>query len=154
MCCVAAGEGTAQALIGPRERSRQRGPHGHHHVDKQRLVAVSMIGAGLIRTAFWIALILAYLFGLPLAHELFSRVWFVALISLYANAATDFGQSAASMAQLAAADAHHDAEHNRRQLDRDSTELDDIERDIALLADLQPGRKAKELARSIRDRLQ
>ena len=139
---------------GPVARSRQRDLHGHEHVDKQRLVAVGMIGTGLLRVALWLAITVAYVAGSHTVHAWFASVSFVALLSILALLLTDWGQVAASLAQLTAGDAHADAEHNRRALEKDSVELDDIERDIARLAELQPGPDAQSLASSIRDRLQ
>jgi hypothetical protein len=99
----------------------------------------------------WVALLLMYLIGVHFTKSLFQSVAFVALISLYANAATDWGQVAASLAQLTAGDAHDDAEHVRAAQDVDFVA---IESDIARLADLQPGPDAAALAREIREKLQ
>lgn len=132
------------------ERARYRGPHGRSHVDRQRRLALILIITALIRAAAWTILIVLYLLGVPFTTALFKSVAFVAVISLYANAATDFGQGAASLAQLAAADAHHDAEHNREAL---AIDYGEIESDIARLALLQPCPEAQELASEIRRKL-
>ncbi len=58
------------------------------------------------------------------------------LISLYANAATDYGAGSANLAELTAGDAHDDTEHTRAELGVDFVAL---ETDIAKLAALQPG---------------
>lgn len=87
--------------------------HGPKHHDGQNLMAIVLIVWGLVRALAWVTLIVLYLIGVPFTTVLFHSVAFVAVISLYANAATDFGQVCASLAQLAAARAHQDAEHVR-----------------------------------------
>ncbi|MGH3264124.1 MAG: hypothetical protein ACRDNS_19250, partial [Trebonia sp.] len=88
--------------------------HGHQHHSRQRMVALVLVTAGLCRAASWLTLIGMYFLGVTFIHSLFQDVWFVAILSLYANAATDFGQACASLAQLTAARAHEDAEAGRR----------------------------------------
>lgn len=95
-------------------RHRHRGLHGNDKIDRQRLLALILVITGMIRSAAWGTLILLYVIGVPFTHSLFKSVAFVAIISLYANAATDFGQACASLAQLVAGDSHHDAEAARR----------------------------------------
>lgn len=95
-------------------RAKHRGLHGRGHIDRQRQLALILIITAMIRAAAWTTLIILYLLHVPFTASLFKSVAFVAVISLYANAATDFGQGAASLAQLTAADAHHDAEETRR----------------------------------------
>lgn len=131
-------------------RARHQGPHGNRHIDRQRVIALTLAVTGFARAGFWAAMIASYFAGLTLVHSLFNDVWFVAILSLYANGATDFGQACASLAQLAASDAHHDAEHTRRALIID-TAL--IEHDISQLAGLQPGPEAQMLAEHITARL-
>lgn len=93
----------------------RRGLHGRAHHDRQRKIALVLIFTGLVRVVAWTTLILLYLVGVPFTAALFHSVAFVAIISLYANAATDFGQVCASLAQLTAGDAHRDAEVAREQ---------------------------------------
>lgn len=93
---------------------------------------------------------ICYILHLTFAVNAFASVSFVALMSCYANAATDFGQGCASLADLSAGDAHHDAEANRVLLTVDVRQL---ESDIARLAELHPGPSADQLAASIRQRL-
>lgn len=137
-------------------RATHRGLHGHEHVDRQRRQALILIVTGLVRVLAWVTLICTYLLHLafPAAFgftaSLFTSVAFVSCISLYANAATDWGQVAASLAQLAAGDAHHDSEAARREIGVDHTQL---ERDIARLARLTPGLESDELVMSIHRRL-
>ena len=133
-----------------RARHRDRGLHGHRHVDRQRLTAIILIITGLVRVCAWATLIALYLLGVPFTAHLFASVAFVAVISLYANAATDFGQVCASLAQLTAGDAHHDAEATRIAVGIDYSA---IEADIARLAELQPCPEADQLAAEIRRRL-
>lgn len=109
-----------------------------------------MIITGLVRVTCWLTLITLYLLGVPFTKALFTSVAFVAVISLYANAATDWGQVAASLAMLTAGDAHQDVEHTRQLMTADFAQLED---DISRLADMQPGQECHELADSIKARL-
>ena len=102
---------------------------------------------GSARSLAWIALIVLYLLGVSFTKALFASVAFVAVISLYANAATDFGQVAASLAQLTAGDVHHDVAAARRET---AIDVAAIEKDLERLARLQPCKEADELAASIR----
>lgn len=133
-----------------RRRSSHRGLHGRSHVNRQRRTALILVVTGLVRVTAWATLIVLYLAGVPFTAHLFQSVAFVALISLYANAATDFGQVCASLAQLTAGDAHQDTEHVRRMQALDFAAL---ESDIAKLAALSPGPDADALAAEIRKRL-
>lgn len=98
--------------LGP-PRANHAGPHSKAQVNKQRRLALIMIVTGLIRVIVWVSLIVMYVAGVHFTKDLFASVSFVAMISLYANAATDWGQVAASLSQLTAADAHQDVEHVR-----------------------------------------
>jgi hypothetical protein len=129
-------------------RHKHRGLHGPAKIDRQRLLALLLIAFGCVRVIAWLALILLYAIGVPFTHTLFLSVAFVALISLYANAATDFGQVCASLAQLTAGDAHHDSEHNRRVLSQTFADIERIEADINRLAGLSGG-DALELAEKL-----
>lgn len=131
-------------------RIHRRSLHGHNHIARQRRLALILVVTALIRVAAWTTMIVLYLSGVPFTAALFGSVAFVAVISLYANAATDFGQFAASLAQLTAADAHHDAEAGRRELNIDFVQL---ESDVQQLAALAPGPAAEALASDIRSRL-
>ena len=137
------------------QRATHRGLHGRGHIDKQRRTALLLIVTGLFRVVCWILLLSMYLlhlaFGIfSFTAVLFTSVAFVSCISLYANMATDWGQVAASLAQLTAGDAHHDAEAGRRELGVDTKQVED---DIARLAALQPGPESDKLAAEIRDRV-
>jgi hypothetical protein len=83
----------------------------HSHVRRQRHVALILVISGFVRAVIWTALIVLYLVKVPFTQSLFRDVAFVAIISLYANAATDFGQGCASLAQLAADTAHREQTH-------------------------------------------
>lgn len=132
------------------DRAHHRGLHGHQHIAHQRRAALIMIGSGLFRVAIWGLLIITYLAHVAAVRSLYASVSFVALLSVLALLLTDWGQVAASLAQLSAADAHHDSEATRSALEIDTAQLDS---DIAKLAALQPGPDAQKLADEIRRRL-
>lgn len=134
-----------------KRRAYAQAAQGPNKASRQRHLALIMIMTGLARVIVWVALIVLYFAGARFAHTLFNDVWFVAVISLYANAATDWGQVAASLAQLTAGDAHHDAEVTRAAV---SSDLRQIDEDIERLADLQPGPDAVALAGQIQAKLQ
>lgn len=144
-------------LLAPlRARARASGLHGRAHVDRQRLTALLLICTGLLRCTVWIVLLGLYLLHIAFPDvagftaALFANVAFVACLSLYANAATDWGQVCASLAQLTAGDAHHDAEAARREV---SVDFSALELDVARLSQLQPGPEGDRLAAEIRERL-
>ena len=131
-------------------RHRHRGPHGHDHIDRQRLVSLLMVVGGGARASFWLVLIVLALCGVGFIVNAFHEVFWVAILSLYANFATDLSTVAGSWASLVAGDAHHDAEASRRLI---RTGVEEVDADIARLAELQPGPEASELAEQIRRRL-
>lgn len=128
-------------------RHLKTGFDGKEQINHQRRTAMIMIITGLSRVLIWLALIIMYLLGVRFTKSLFQSVAFVALISLYANAATDWGQVAASLAQLTAGDAHHDAEATRREVGFDVVA---IESDLEKLAKLNPGPEAIKLSEEIK----
>lgn len=132
-----------------RKRAQQRGLHGQAHVDKQRRHALLMVRTAQIRVAIWLVMLIAYPFSHALQH-LYSLTTFVTLLSVGALLLTDWGQYAASSAELAAGDAHHDAEQTRKAV---GVDFEQIESDVARLAALQPGPEAEQLAAEIRERL-
>ena len=138
------------------ERAYHRGLHGADMINRQRRRALRLAIFSFVRMAAWILLMACYALHTALPHEfhwtvaLFTSVSFVALISLYANAATDYGAGSANLAELTAGDAHKDTEHVRQAVDMDYTQL---ESDIAELAELQPGPDAQALADRIRTTL-
>ena len=138
------------------ERAYHRGLHGRDTINKQRQRALRLAVFSFMRMGAWILLMVCYALHTALPHEfhwtvaLFTSVSFVALISLYANAATDYGAGSANLAELTERDAHKDTEHVRQAVGVDCTQL---ERDIAQLADPQPGPHAQALAETIRARL-
>ena len=150
---MAADEGDA-GYDGPgvwvHNRIHHRGLHGHKHIDRQRAIAITLIVTALARVGAWTLLTICYAVGVGFAVTLFKSVAFVALISMFALILTDWGQMAASLAQLNAADAHGAAEHNARAL---AVDYAGIEHDLAELADLQPGPEARLLAATIREKL-
>ena len=114
------------------------------------MVALLMIGSGLLRVGVWFVLIILYLLHIKFARDLYASVSFVALLSVLALLLTDWGQVAASLAQLTAGHAHQDVEHVRREV---SVDFSSLEQDVARLAELQPGPECDELVVSIRKRL-
>ncbi|MHB1950245.1 MAG: hypothetical protein ACYCQK_02070 [Acidiferrobacteraceae bacterium] len=133
-----------------RARARHRGLHGHEHIDRQRLMSLLMFTTAIARMTVWSSLIVLSLIGVTFFVHLFQQVFWVALLSLYANWATDLSTAAGSWAALVGGDAHHDAEAARVAVSFDFTA---IEHDIARLAELQPGPQAKALADQIRAQL-
>lgn len=137
-------------------RSQHVGPHHRAHVNKQRRTALILVFTGLARVAAWLTMMSLYVLHLLLPHvagfteALFQSVPFVAMISLYANAATDFGQVCASLAQLTAGDAHADTNATRQAVTSDFAVIQDEIRRLALL---HPGPDADKLAADIAQRL-
>jgi hypothetical protein len=125
-------------------------------VTTQRHRAIILLWTGAARTAAWvtlgifIALGLAHIGAFDWASDLSKSIAFVALISIYANAATDFDAATAAFAALVAADAHKAAATVARHQLR---ETEALATDVSRLADLQPGPEAAELADDIRHRL-
>jgi hypothetical protein len=109
-----------------------------------------MIVTGLLRVFVWLVITVAFVFGVPFVQHWFGSVKFVSLLSILALVLTDWGQVAASLAQLTAGHAHQDAEHVRREQAVDFVAL---ERDIASLAALEPGPDADALCAEIQARL-
>ena len=107
-----------------------------------------MIVTALIRVFVWLTLTILYVCGVAFAVKLFKSVAFVALISMFALILTDWGQFAASMAQLTAGDAE---EAVRRDL---GVDFDELEADLEKLAGLPPGSEALALAAEIRQKLE
>jgi hypothetical protein len=130
-------------------RTHRRGLDGHAYVDKQRRHALLMVRTAQVRVAIWATLMIAGPFSHTLSRT-YSATTFVTYLSLGALLLTDWGQYAASSAELAAGDAHHDAEAARVAIGVDFHQLDG---DIARLAALQPGPDAQKLAADIRGRL-
>ena len=122
------------------------GPHSHDRINRQRFFALVLVATGLMRAAAWTTLIALYLTGVPFTADLFKSVAFVAVISLYANAATDFGQACASLAQLTAGDAHAASERAHAAIDLDTEALS---KQIADLAQLPPSPRATALAEQL-----
>ena len=131
------------------QRVHRRGLHGHHQISRQRRHALIMVRTAQIRVGIWLLMLIAYPFSHALQH-LYSLTTFITLLSVGALLLTDWGQYAASSAELAAGDAHHDAEATRATLETDTAQLDG---DIARLAALQPGPDAQKLATEIRQRI-
>jgi hypothetical protein len=81
----------------------------------QRAIRISwfMLIFGVLRTTSWVVLAALYFVGpyIGISHidALFGSIVFVAMISLYANAATDYDQVTSAWAAIHAARAHHTA---------------------------------------------
>lgn len=88
--------------------------HGERHTNRQQRIAVLMVGTALVRVFLWSALCVLYFAGAGFVVSLFGSVKFVAILSVVALLLTDWGQMAASLAQLSASHAHEDAEAARR----------------------------------------
>jgi hypothetical protein len=118
---------------------------------------MALLVFGVVRIVCWT--ILAVLVALGLAHvgvfawakDLAESLPFIALISIYANWATDLDAATAAFAALVASDSHAAVVSTGAALVAD---LGLLEVDVARLASLAPGEEAEALARSIRDRLQ
>ena len=124
--------------------------HTKGHIDRKREIALLMIGSGLARVVLWAILCTLYIIGAAFAVKLFRSVSFVAFLSVLALLLTDWGQVAASLAQLTAGDVHQDVAATKKTL---TLGFEEIESDIARLAQLQPSPEADELATHIRERL-
>ena len=133
-----------------KRRAEHRGLHGPRKINNQRRTALLLVNTGMVRVIGWSALAICYILKVPFAVEAFKSVAFVALISDIALIETAFSQVAASLAQLSAADSHHDAESTRSALAIDFLAL---ESDIARLAKLQPGPESDRLVMKIRRQL-
>lgn len=90
--------------------------HGAEHHDKERRNALIMIRTAQARVAVWALMLAAYAAPFPAVKHLYGLTAFVTILSLLALLLTDWGQMAASKAQLAAANAHHDAEVARAHI--------------------------------------
>lgn len=88
--------------------------HGPAHHGRQRLIAVLMIATGLIRVLVWMSMLALYVSGDRTVRHLYAEVSFVTVLSVLALLLTDWGQVAASLAQLSASHAHEDAEAARK----------------------------------------
>ena len=85
-------------------------------VSRQRNRAAFQMAFAVFRAFLWLVLIVMYLAGVHFTDGLFRSVAFVAVISLYANAATDAGAAIAAYAAVTAADARHDVSESRDDL--------------------------------------
>jgi hypothetical protein len=126
------------------------------HANGQRRLSLWLLFSSILRVIVWTLLIacvgagLAHIGGFSWAKALAASIPFVALISLYANWATDLGATFAAYAALIASDVHSQVTTTGTML---ASDIDAIEADIAHLADLQPGAEAAALADSIRARV-
>lgn len=125
-------------------------------VSKQRRNSQWLLITGIIRTVFWALLLgcvvagLAHVLGFEWAKALSASVPFVAVVSLYANLATDWGAAIAAYAALVAADVHSQVTVTSSVLTADLAHLHD---DVDRLAGLEPGEEAAVLAASLKAKL-
>lgn len=98
-----AGE-TTEAAFG---RDHHANPE-YQRIRRQRGWAMFQLVFAFVRAAAWTLLIALYLAGVPFTSHLFHSVAFVAVISLYANAATDLGIGIAAYAGVIGADSRAD----------------------------------------------
>lgn len=138
-------------------RWRAAVPHLHRgHVKNQRRSSLILLVFGVARIIVWtilgicVAFGLLHLGGFAWAKILSESIPFVAMISIYANWATDVDAATAAFAALVAADSHVASDTNRQLLTKDFASVED---DIARLAAMSPCPAADELAASIRARL-
>jgi hypothetical protein len=103
-----------------------------------------MVVTGLARVLVWATMLALFYAGAPFMVTLFGSVKFVSALSVGALLLTDWGQVAASLAQLTAADVHHAV----------GLDFTQIETDIQRLADLHPGPEARALASQIQQHLE
>jgi hypothetical protein len=128
----------------------------HTHVNRQRHRSLVLLLFSIGRIIAWTILGAAVGAGLlgadgfGWAKDLSESVPFVALISLYANWATDVGTATAAFAALVASDSHAAVVATGKMLEADLEALMD---DIGRLAELGPGDEAAELAETIRRKI-
>lgn len=147
---------TRRVVGAVRDRAFGRGLHGHHHVSVQRAISLSLLGTGIVRTLFWLAVMVAQLVGVGVVRHISHDVTAVFFISLYANFATDLDQVTASFAALFSADSHHDAEHVRARFDAGRPSLTasmEIAAAVRRLATIPRGTDAQQLADRICNQL-
>lgn len=102
--------------------------HGVEHISREQRRSKLLLSAGIVRIIGWtilgvcLGLGLLHVDGFTWAKALATSVPFVALISIYANWATDLDAATAAYAALVAANAHHDAESAHRTLTDDRPE--------------------------------
>lgn len=119
--------------------------HGAKHHDRNAQITAFMLWFGGTQVILW-TLLLIGAFVDPWLRTVFQKVYWVSILSLYANWATALGIVAGAWAARAAGQAHEDVEHTRAQL---SVDLNSIEDDLDRLAALPPGLEARQLARRI-----
>jgi chromate transport protein ChrA len=124
-------------------------PHSREHHARHRQLTLFMLWFWVTQVALWTVLLIAA-FVVPSVHALFQKVYWVSILSLYANLTTVASIVAGLWAALAAGSAHEDAEITRAQVEVDMGQIDT---DLRHLADLQPGVEAHQLARRIGERL-
>lgn len=136
-------------------RHRARTPLPPTHANRQRRNSLILLLTTLVRVVAWTILIacvgagIGHVAGFHWAQALAASIPFVALISLYANWATDLGAAIAAYAALVASDVHSQVTASSGVLAADLAELQE---DVDRLAQLQ-GEEAVALAAVVKFRL-
>lgn len=87
-------------------------------MDKAERGARIMIISALVRVVVWACMLGVYLLDISGVHHLYSETSFVTILSVLALLLTDWGQFAASQAQLAAAKAHKHVDALHEKVDK------------------------------------
>lgn len=123
--------------------------HGKQHHDRHRQLTKGLLVFWLTQVVMW-TILLAGAFLVPALRSLFEKVYWVSVLSLYANLTTVASIVAGLWAALAAGQAHEDAEAGAQAVRLDIREIDTH---IAELAELSPGPEAQKLADEILQQL-
>jgi hypothetical protein len=126
------------------------------HAVRQRRNALILLVTTVARAVFWVVLLgcvaagLAHEAGFGWARNLSQAIWFVVLLSLYANFATDSGAAIASYAALVSADVHTEVTVSARLL---AADIAGLQEDVDRLAGMTPGEEATVLAENLKEKL-
>lgn len=118
--------------------------HGKAHHDRHRQWTVGLLVFWLTQVAMWTVLLIGA-FVIPSLRSLFEKVYWVSILSLYANLTTVASIVAGLWAALTAGRAHEDAERTREVVQLD---LEEFGADLDQLADAH-GIEARQLARRL-----
>jgi len=125
-------------------------------IASQHRRSMFLMVTSIIRTCLWVVLGILIAAGLAgasdfgWAKDLSHSLAFLALVSIYANAATDLDAAIAAFAALVASRGLAVADATRRAVVKD---FETLSTDISRLASLDPGPEAAQLAEDIRYRL-
>jgi hypothetical protein len=96
-------------------RVSRRIRHERRKIERADAISWALLVFGLLRTVAWVGMIVLVLGGNHWALSLAGRIVFVALISFYANAATDLDQVTAAWAAIRAGRAHAQGVRNEQE---------------------------------------